>query len=62
MEREKQRAAAATHLHAQRSRQTRSWVDQQLDQEIEGYIGYIQPMLLDENLLTDELKRLNRVL
>jgi hypothetical protein len=35
MEREKQRAAAATHLHAQRSRQTRSWVDQQLDQEIE---------------------------
>ena len=61
MEREKQTAAAATRLHAERSRETRSWVDQQLDQEIEGYIRYIQPMLLDENLLSDELKRLNRV-
>ena len=61
MEEQIQRDASAKRLQAQKSRDTRSWVDQRFDQEIEWYKNYFEPILHDENLLLAEGQRLNRV-
>lgn len=61
MEEQIQRDAIAKRLQAEKSKDTRSWVQQRFDEQIEWYKNYIAPMLHDKNLLLEEVQRLNKV-
>lgn len=61
MEEQIQKDAIAKRLQAEKSKDTRSWVQQRFDEQVEWYKNYIAPMLHDENLLIAESKRLNKV-
>lgn len=61
MEEQIQKDAIAKRLQAEKSKDTRSWVQQRFDEQVEWYKNYIAPMLHDENLLLAEGQRLNKV-
>ena len=61
MEEQIQKDAIAKRLQAEKSKDTRSWVQQRFDEQVEWYKNYIAPMLHDANLLLAEGQRLNKV-